>query len=105
VYHVTSIGDANRTILKDRKEQGMLLNMLEQVDDRYHWFCHAYYFMTNHYHLMIETPDGNLSEGMRQLNGIYTMRFDRRHGSVGHVLQGRYKGILVQKESHLLEVC
>jgi hypothetical protein len=61
--------------------------------------------MNNHYHLVIETPDGNLSKGMRQLNGVYTMRFNRRHGSVGHVFQGRYKAILVQKESHLLEVC
>jgi hypothetical protein len=61
--------------------------------------------MNNHYHLVIETPDGNLSKGMRQLNGVYTMRFNRRHGSVGHIFQGRYKAILVQKESHLLEVC
>jgi hypothetical protein len=61
--------------------------------------------MDNHYHLIIETPDGNLSKGMRQLNGIYTMRFNKRHDSVGHVFQGRYKAILIQKESHLLEVC
>jgi len=83
----------------------MLLNILEEVNDRYHWFCHAYCLMNNHYHLVIETPDGNLSKGMRQLNGLYTMRFNRRHGSVGHVFQGRYKAILIQKESHLLEVC
>jgi hypothetical protein len=61
--------------------------------------------MNNHYHLVIETPDANLSKGTRQLNGIYTMRFNRRHGSVGHVFQGRYKAILIEKESHLLEVC
>jgi hypothetical protein len=61
--------------------------------------------MNNHYHLVIETPNGNLSKGMRQLNGVYTMRFNRRHGSVGHVFQGRYKAILIQKESHLLELC
>jgi putative transposase len=61
--------------------------------------------MNNHYHLVIETPDGNLSKGMRQLNGVYTMRYNRSHGSVGHIFQGRYKAILVQKESHLLEVC
>jgi REP element-mobilizing transposase RayT len=83
----------------------MLLDILEEVNDRYHWFCHAYCLMSNHYHQVIETPEGNLSKGMRQLNGIYTMRFNRRHGSVGHVFQGRYKAILVQKESHLLEVC
>jgi putative transposase len=55
--------------------------------------------MTNHYHLMIETPDGNLSQGMRQLNGVYTQRFNQQHQRVGHVFQGRYKSILVQKES------
>jgi REP element-mobilizing transposase RayT len=105
VYHVTSRGNARRSIFKDDQDRGMLLNILGEVNDRYHWFCHAYCLMNNHYHLVIETPDGNLSKGMRQLNGVYTMRFNRRHGSVGHVFQGRYKAIVVQKESHLLEVC
>jgi len=105
VYHVTSRGNARKSIFKDNKDRWMLLDILEEVNDRYHWFCHAYCLMNNHYHLVIETPEGNLSKGMRQLNGIYTMRFNRRHGSVGHIFQGRYKAILVQKESHLLEVC
>jgi REP element-mobilizing transposase RayT len=59
--------------------------------------------MTNHYHLLVETIDGNRSSGMRQLNGVYTQRFNRRYGEVGHLYQGRYKAILVQKESYLLE--
>jgi len=105
VYHVTSRGNARRSIFKDETDREMFLRILEEVNDRYHWFCHAYCLMNNHYHLVIETPDGNLSKGMRQLNGVYTMRFNRRHGSVGHVFQGRYKAIVVQKESHLLEVC
>jgi hypothetical protein len=53
--------------------------------------------MTNHYHWLVETIDGNLSKGMRQLNGVYTQRFNRRHHMVGHLYQGRYKAILVQK--------
>ncbi len=61
--------------------------------------------MDNHYHLLVETPDGNLSIGMRQLNGVYTQLFNKRHERIGHLFQGRFKGILVQKESHLLEVC
>jgi hypothetical protein len=61
--------------------------------------------MTNHYHLLIETPDGNLSIGMRQLNGVYTQLFNKWHGRTGHLFQGRYKAILIQKDSHLLEVC
>jgi len=61
--------------------------------------------MDNHYHLLIETPDSNLSAGMRQLNGIYTQRFNRRHGRVGHVFQGRFKAILLERDSYLLELC
>ncbi len=61
--------------------------------------------MSNHYHLLIETPDGNLSMGMRQLNGVYTQRFNKRHGRTGHIFQGRFKAILMQKEGHLLELC
>ncbi|MDZ7803499.1 MAG: transposase [Thiohalophilus sp.] len=60
--------------------------------------------MTNHYHFLVETPDANLSKGMRQLNGVYTQRFNRRHGLSGHLFQGRYKAILVQKKADLLEV-
>jgi len=60
--------------------------------------------MTNHYHLVVGTPEANLSLGMRQLNGLYTQRFNRRHGRVGHLFQGRFKGILVERESHLLEL-
>jgi hypothetical protein len=61
--------------------------------------------MDNHYHLLIETPDGNLAIGMRQLNGVYTQLFNKLHGRAGHLFQGRYKSILIQKDSHLLEVC
>ena len=60
--------------------------------------------MGNQYHLLIKTPDGNLSKGMRQLNGVYTQRFNRKHKRVGHVFQGRYKAIIVQKDSYLLEL-
>jgi hypothetical protein len=60
--------------------------------------------MGNHYHLLIETPGANLSRGMQLLNGIYTQRFNHKHKRVGHVLQGRFKSILVEKESHLLEL-
>jgi len=68
------------------------------------WMCHAYCLMTNHYHLLIETPDGNLSKGMRQLNGVFTQASNRRHGRCGHLFQGRFKGILVDKQPHLLEL-
>jgi putative transposase len=61
--------------------------------------------MDNHYHLLVETPDGNLALGMRQLNGVYTQQFNNRHRRTGHLFQGRYKAIIIQKDTHLLEVC
>jgi len=105
LYHVTSRGNERKPIFKDNTDRELLLSTLAQVTQRFHWLCHAYCLMGNHYHLVIETPDGNLSKGMRQLNGIYTQAFNRRHRRAGHLFQGRFKGILVQKDSHFLEVC
>ena len=78
--------------------------MLAQVCKRFNWLCHAWWQMTNHYHLLIETPEANLSQGMRQLNGVYTQRFNRANARVGHVFQGRYKAILVERKRYLLEL-
>lgn len=105
LYHVTSRGNERKPIFKDDTDQDLFLDTFSQVVDRFNWLCHAYCLMDNHYHLVIETPDGNLSRGMRQLNGVYTQAFNRRHHRVGHLFQGRFKGILVQKDSHFLEVC
>jgi putative transposase len=105
LYHITTRGNARRAIFKDDRDRLVFLDTLHRVSDRYHWLCHAYCLMGNHYHLVVETPDGNLSVGMRQLNGIYTQTYNRRHRRVGHVFQGRFKAILVDKESYLLEVC
>jgi REP-associated tyrosine transposase len=105
VYHVTSRGNEKKAIFKGDMDRETLLETLTQVNKRYNWLCHAYCLMNNHYHLIVETPDGNLSAGMRQLNGVYTQAFNKRHKRVGHLFQGRYKAILIQKDSHLLEVC
>jgi REP element-mobilizing transposase RayT len=105
LYHVTSRGNERKAIFKDDSDRELFLNTLFQVNERFHWICHAYCLMDNHYHLVIETPDGNLSKGMRQLNGVYTQAFNRHYHRVGHLFQGRFKGILVQKDSHFLEVC
>lgn len=80
------------------------LKIFAQVCSRFHWRCHAWCQMDNHYHLLIETIEGNLSSGMRQLNGVYTQKSNRRHGQVGHVFQGRYKAILVERDAYLLEL-
>jgi REP element-mobilizing transposase RayT len=104
VYHVTSRGDRREAIYLDDEDRQEWLAVLSLVCDRFNWVVHAYCQMTNHYHLLVETVEANLSAGMRQLNGLYTQRFNRRHGVVGHLYQGRYKAILVQKEAHLLEL-
>lgn len=105
IYHVTSRGNARLAIYEDDQDRFSFLKALESTVERYHWLCHAYCLMDNHYHLLIETPDGNLSQGMRQLNGTYTQRFNWRHGRVGHIFQGRFKAILVDRESYLSELC
>lgn len=105
VYHVTSRGNARNDIFHADQDRKEFLSILDSVVRRYNWLCHAYCLMNNHYHLLIETPDGNLSQGMRQLNGIYTQKYNWLHHKTGHVFQGRYKAILVEKESYLLELC
>ena len=105
VYHVTSRGNAQLAIYLTDADRELFIEVLDFVVERFGWVCHAYCLMDNHYHLMIETPKGNLSRGMRQLNGVYTQRFNREHKRVGHVFQGRYKAILVEKDAHLLELC
>jgi len=104
VYHITTRGNARQDIFLDDEDRLGFLKILQDVVARYNWVCHAYCLMSNHYHLLVETPDANLSRGMRQLNGVYTQAFNRRHDRVGHLFQGRYKAILVEKEGHLLEL-
>ena len=104
LYHVTSRGDRREAIFDDDQDRRSFLSTLEQVVNRFNWVCHAWCLMDNHYHLLIQTPDGNLSRGMRQLNGVYTQASNRRHGRVGHLFQGRFKAILVDGDAYLLEV-
>lgn len=104
LYHVTSRGDGQEDIYLDDEDRENYLEVLRDVCERFNWDVHAYCLMTNHYHLLVETPESNLSKGMRHLNGVYTQRFNRKYNRVGHVYQGRYKAIIVQKESYLLEL-
>lgn len=104
VYHVTSRGDGREDIYLSDADRETWLEVFGQVCERFNWVCHAWCQMTNHYHILIETPEANLAQGMRQLNGVYTQRFNRAHTRVGHVFQGRYKAILVERDSYLLEL-
>lgn len=104
LYHATSRGNDREAIFLSDDDRITWLKTLAEVCQRFNWVCHAYCQMTNHYHLLIETPDANLSKGMRQLNGVYTQRFNRSHARVGHVFQGRFKAIIVDKDNYLVEL-
>lgn len=104
LYHVTSRGNRRSLIYRDDADRTAWLEVLAVVCDRHHCIVHSFCMMSNHFHLMIETVEPNLSQAMRQLNGVYSQHFNQRHHTVGHLFQGRYKAILVQKESYLLEL-
>ena len=104
LYHVTSRGDRREDIYFSDDDRLKWLGILAEVCQRFNWRCHAWCQMSNHYHLVVETPEANLAQGMRQLNGVYTQYINRQHRRVGHVFQGRYKAILVERDSYLLEL-
>jgi REP element-mobilizing transposase RayT len=102
IYHVTSRGNARGTVFRDDLDRVAFLELLALVVDRFGWICHAYCLMGNHYHLLVQTPQPNLSSGMRQLNGVYAQRFNRRQRRVGHLFQARFGAKLVEKEASFL---
>ena len=104
LYHVTSRGDRRVDIYLDEADRLAWLDTFGQVCKRFNWVCHAWCQMSNHYHVVVETVEGNLCQGMRQLNGVYTQLFNRRHRRIGHVFQGRYKAILVERDAYLIEL-
>ena len=105
LYHVTSRGNGRKNIYLEESDFELFLDVLNSVCTQFNWVIHAYCLMNNHYHLLIETSDANLSKGMRQLNGVFTQSINRKHHRVGHLFQGRYKSILVDKDAYLLELC
>ena len=104
LYHVTSRGDRREAVFADDADRLLWLDVFGETCQRFNWVCHAWCLMGNHYHILIETIAANLSQGMRHLNGVFTQSTNRRHRRVGHLFQGRFKGILVEKDSHLLEL-
>lgn len=105
LYHVTSRGNAQADIFCCDDDREHFVALLGDEVRQQQWICYAWCLMDNHYHFLVETPEANLSRGMQRLNGRYTQSFNRRHERVGHVFQGRYKAILVEKDAHLLELC
>jgi len=103
-YHVTSRGNEQKEIFKSRRDREKFLAYLESAVRRYGSVIHAYCLMSNHYHLVLETPAGNLSQIMRHINGAYTIYFNVKRKRAGHLFQGRYKAILVEADEYATEL-
>ena len=104
IQHVTARGNAHEPIYRDRWDRKLFLDICADVIASCRWRCHAYCLMGNHYHLILETPEPNVAAGVHRLHCVYARWFNRRHGRLGRVFEDRYKTILIEKESHLLEV-
>jgi len=105
LYHVMSRGNGGEDIFVEDGDRQVFLDLLAELFTRHDVICYAYCLMDNHYHLLVETPKANLSQIMRRLNGRYTRFFNKTRRRMGHIFQGRYKAIIVQKDSYLLELC
>lgn len=104
LYHVTSRGNERRPIFRSDRDRRTFLSLLEQAAKRFRWSVTAFVLMTNHFHLVSQTPDPNLSRGMQWLNGTYAAWFNHRHQRAGHLFQGRFHAFLVEKEAYFAEV-
>jgi REP element-mobilizing transposase RayT len=105
IYHVTTRGNDRRPIFYDEFDYLDCIRQLATVIARYGWLCWSFCLMPNHYHLLVETPEPNLADGMHLLNGRYARRFNARHERVGHLFQGPYRATFVERDGHLLETC
>ncbi len=103
-YHITSRGNERRAIFKTSADRQKFLSYLESATKRYSAAIHCYCLMDNHYHLLLETPSGNLPQIMRHINGAYTTYFNIQRDRSGHLFQGRYKAILVEKDAYAREL-
>src|SRR5436309_2510428 len=101
IYHVTSRGNRQMPIVTDDVDRVRFMLLLERAVGRRGWRCYAYCLMDNHYHLVVETPQPNISQGMHDLNLGYAKWFNRRHDFVGHVFQNRFYGLPLESDSHL----
>ncbi|GBE05854.1 chromosomal replication initiation protein [bacterium BMS3Abin10] len=104
LYHITSRGNEKKPIYRKDGDCRKFLKILSELPARYQVVIHGYVLMENHYHLLIETPKGNITRVMHYLNTAYTVYFNKKHQRVGHLFQGRYKGLLIEKERYLLSV-
>jgi REP element-mobilizing transposase RayT len=104
VYHVTARGNERRRIYRSDEDRRLFLTTLEQMRVRFGMILHCFCLMPNHFHLVLETPLGNLARGMAWLQTTYTIRFNHKYRRSGHLLQGRYKAHLVEADEYAMEL-
>jgi len=104
-YYVTGRALQGRKSFKDDRDYRAFEQVLESVVNRFNWLLQSFVLLPDHYHLVIEVPEANLSKGMRQLNGVYTQHYNRRHEAEGPLFHGRFKSVLFEKEAYLLPIC
>jgi putative transposase len=105
IYHVATRGTRRAPIYLDDIDRHGFVRLLRDVASGHDWICHAYCLMANHYHLLLTTPQANLSEGMYRLNRLHAIRFNRRYDLTGHVFESRFFGERIEGPGHLLELC
>ena len=103
-YHITTRGNEQKKIFKSDRDREKFLDYLESATERYSAVIHAYCLMDNHYHLLIQTPAGNLSQIMQHINGAYTTYYNVKRKRYGHLFQGRYKALLVEADAYAQEL-
>ena len=103
-YHITSRGNERKSVFKNERDREKFLEYIESATERYNAVIHVYCLMDNHYHILLETPSGNLPQIMRHINGAYTTYFNVKRDRSGHLFQGRYKAILVEKDEYAKEL-
>jgi len=103
-YHVLNRGRRRESIFRDTKDYEIFLQTVQEACEFWHLRVAAYCLMASHYHLLVQTPNGNLSRCLRHIDGVYTQRFNRRHGHDGPLFRGRYKALLIEADTYLLQL-
>src|SRR5829696_2716098 len=104
IYHVMARGNHRQPIFKHDQDRHLFLKTLRDTCEKTGWRVHAYVLMSNHYHLLLDTPEANLVAGMKWLQGTYTQRYNLKHGICGHLFQGRYKAVVIEEQGTYLQV-
>jgi putative transposase len=105
IHHVTARGVDFMAIFTDGRSRERLLSIAASVIEDHDWICHAWVLMDNHFHFLLQTNEPNLGEGMQVLNATYAQWFNRYVGRRGHLFEGRYRSVRIERQEHLLEVC